>query len=414
MSPGDTPRHLRLGVFVFERLHAGGGYQQSLSAALLAARQRLPDWSVSCFTPHRDTQKVLASLGLTAVHVPIGHIAEWMLALRLCIRRPGLLRRVRRLFGPNQFERLFEAYGIDLVYFTSPTDWVLHLERTNYLVTVWDLCHRDELEFPEVRADREFEKRERYYREVLPKAVAVFADSELGAHNVVHRYTIDAKRVQVMRSSPSLQTRNSVAVPDSIDVRRLYGFDGDYLFYPAQFWAHKNHIFIVQALHLLLRQHGVRLHAVFAGGDAGGTQAHVRGLAQSLGLAAQIHFAGFVPEQTMPHLYRQALALVMPTYFGPTNLPPLEALQLGTPVIYSRKLAVACGLQDVVRSIDLDDPQTLTDELLALVRAGQVPVARVPDAAARALLAQHDDDEARLTALETVLADFARKRACWA
>ena len=34
-------------------------------------------------------------------------------------------------------------------------------------------------------------------------------------------------------------------------------------------------------------------------------------------------------------LYTEALALVMPTYFGPTNLPPLEAFQTGTPVLYS-------------------------------------------------------------------------------
>ena len=34
-------------------------------------------------------------------------------------------------------------------------------------------------------------------------------------------------------------------------------------------------------------------------------------------------------------LYDQSLALVMPTYLGPTNIPPLEAFAYETPVCYS-------------------------------------------------------------------------------
>ena len=35
----------------------------------------------------------------------------------------------------------------------------------------------------------------------------------------------------------------------------------------------------------------------------------------------------------MKALYRNAVALVFPSYFGPDNLPPLEAFALGCPVI---------------------------------------------------------------------------------
>jgi glycosyltransferase involved in cell wall biosynthesis len=412
MTVPEAPRR-RLGVFLAERLHAGGGYQQSLNAAVLAAKQRLPGWSVKFFTLHRETQRVLTGLGLSTVRMPIGFSARCALVLRRQIRWPGLLRRVRRLIGANAFEKVFEVHGIDLVYFTSPTEMVQHLERINYLVTVWDLCHRDEVEFPEVRADREFEQRERYFREVLPKAVAVFADSGLGVQNLVRRYAIDPQRVHVMRSSPSQQVRNADDTHEAVEIRQLYGIDGEYVFYPAQFWAHKNHVYILHALQRLHLQHGIRLHAIFAGGDAGGTLAHVRAVAQRLGLESHIHFAGFVPEQTMPHLYRQALALVMPTYFGPTNLPPLEALRLGTPVLYPRALAAASGLEEVVRSIDLDDPQTLADELLALLAERTEPSRRAVNAKVNGVLQRLDDDEARLETLESVLAGFDRKRACW-
>jgi glycosyltransferase involved in cell wall biosynthesis len=37
----------------------------------------------------------------------------------------------------------------------------------------------------------------------------------------------------------------------------------------------------------------------------------------------------------MPEFYRRARALVMPTYYGPTNIPPLEAFSVGCPVAIS-------------------------------------------------------------------------------
>ena len=54
-----------------------------------------------------------------------------------------------------------------------------------------------------------------------------------------------------------------------------------------------------------------------------------------LGLAENVHFLGYVPEAHMPGLYRRARALVMPTFFGPTNIPPWEAIALGCPVAVS-------------------------------------------------------------------------------
>jgi len=38
----------------------------------------------------------------------------------------------------------------------------------------------------------------------------------------------------------------------------------------------------------------------------------------------------------MPEFYRRARALIMPTFFGPTNIPPLEAMALGCPAAVSR------------------------------------------------------------------------------
>ena len=52
-------------------------------------------------------------------------------------------------------------------------------------------------------------------------------------------------------------------------------------------------------------------------------------------MAHQVLFPGYVPDQDMPGLYAGAEALIMPTFFGPSNIPVLEAWAYGCPVITS-------------------------------------------------------------------------------
>ena len=115
-----------------------------------------------------------------------------------------------------------------------------------------------------------------------------------------------------------------------------------YFFYPAQFWAHKNHIRILAAL-VHLREAGIQYNVVFAGGDKGNKKHVEKFVAQNF-LNEQVRFLGFVPAEDMRGLYEGSVAVVMPTYFGPTNLPPLEAWLIKRPLVYSSQLKEQAGV----------------------------------------------------------------------
>ena len=57
----------------------------------------------------------------------------------------------------------------------------------------------------------------------------------------------------------------------------------------------------------------------------------------------------------------------MPTYFGPTNLPPLEAFSLGVPVLYSDLIGLKDQVGDAALLLDLDDPGSLAQNLKNLI-----------------------------------------------
>ena len=56
----------------------------------------------------------------------------------------------------------------------------------------------------------------------------------------------------------------------------------------------------------------------------------------------------------------------MPTYLGPTNIPPLEAFAYETPVCYSDIPSFREQVGDAVFFIDLKDPNSLVKSILTI------------------------------------------------
>jgi glycosyltransferase involved in cell wall biosynthesis len=408
----STSQPVRLAVFFDQTLHDGGGYQQALNAALLVIKLPAELVEPIFFTNNEKNIEVLRSFGINAKFLPLSFFRRGLLNVRRRILHVRILRLWKNLAGRNAFERHFAQYAVDLIYFLSPTAMANDLEELNYIATIWDLCHRDDPEFPEVRAGRVFEQREGLYRSILPKATALFVDSPLGKVRMMRRYGIDEERVHVMPFIPAIGTQISDDAYRAgyIDIRKKYRLDLPYVFYPAQFWAHKNHVYLLQGLKCLEVEFGEKVGAILAGGDHGNL-AHVRQTAARLDLSDRVRFAGFVPDEEIKYLYKQSLALVMPTYFGPSNLPPLEAFNLGVPVLYSDKPGTRDQVGGAALLMDLQEPRSMAAHLASLIENPGLCETLVERG--KAVLAQYSNEE-RLKVLTTVLRNFQRRRACWA
>jgi len=153
-------------------------------------------------------------------------------------------------------------------------------------------------------------------------------------------------------------------------VRTLYHLPQRYLFYPAQFWPHKNHVGIVQALGLLKRERRLRVSVVFCGSYSEEirerTFRKVMSLSSQLGVEKQIHYLGYVSDADMSGIYAEAVALVMPTFFGPTNIPILEAWAFGCPVLTSDIRGVREQVQDAGVLVNPRSVEAIADGIYQL------------------------------------------------
>ncbi|MGE5457649.1 MAG: glycosyltransferase family 4 protein [Methanococcaceae archaeon] len=401
---------MNIAVIIDSKIQSGGGFQYALSISLLLNKKRSEKYNFIFFTTAKENITILEKNNIKAVYLNFSKFDLLLGYLRTNIIIYQMLDTIK-ICRTAKIDRILKKYNIDLIYFISPSWLSQATENFNYIFTMWDLCHRDFVEFPEVYAHREFERRENLYRKALPKAVKIIAESDLGRSNIITRYNIDEKRVLSLPMPPSNSVNISEEVYNSnhINIKKKYGIDGEYIFYPAQFWPHKNHLYVLEGLKILDEKYNIKLNAVFSGSDYGNLEFLFKKV-KELELEGRIYFIGFVANEEIPYLYKQALALVMPTYFGPTNIPPLEAFKLKCPVLYSDLPGLKEQVQDAALLLDLKEPQSLAENLLKIMRNDPEVSKMVLNGANK--VAEWDEDNFFL-GLKEIFDDYAVKLKCW-
>ena len=110
-----------------------------------------------------------------------------------------------------------------------------------------------------------------------------------------------------------------------------------------------------------------------------------------------VHFHGYVPAEDLPALYAEAVALVMPTLFGPTNIPILEAWALDCPVITSDVRGVREQAGDAAILVDLASPEAIAEAIRRVWLEEETRAEFARPGRARLGLYTRDDFAARLS-----------------
>jgi glycosyltransferase involved in cell wall biosynthesis len=244
------------------------------------------------------------------------------------------------------------------------------------VTTIWDLQHRLQPFFPEVSQSGEWEAREQLFTTATRKASLCIVGTNRGKSELQQFYGIDDSRILV-NPFPCPQAEAPILDEATEQSRQPpAGTLGAYLLYPAQFWSHKNHIGALYALRELANR-TINLRLVLTGSDKGAL-ASVNTLAKQLGVSDLVVNLGFVSREALAELYRGCFALLFPSYFGPDNIPPLEAMSYRAPVIVADVLGAREQYGDSALYFDPTDYTSMADAVQMLVE--------VPDLRAKLVL----------------------------
>jgi glycosyltransferase involved in cell wall biosynthesis len=107
-------------------------------------------------------------------------------------------------------------------------------------------------------------------------------------------------------------------VAEPLKVLEKYELGRQFFYCPNQFWQHKNHKLVIEAVALLAKQ-GIAATVAFSGKEldrrAPGHAESLKAMTRSLGLEGQVKFLGFLPKQDQVALLRSATAIIQPSLF---------------------------------------------------------------------------------------------------
>lgn len=356
---------MRLGIHPILKREAGGIYQYGItmmeSLDALARRHGGNEWVVLAHDIHNPAlARFKEPTWVTRPFRPHGRRAESGSDESVTIDTPR---------HQADMQAWLTECGIELMFYPAPHRLSFETDIP-FVMAIHDLQHRLQPEFPEVSADGEWERREYLFRNAARRATILIAESPVGREDILRfygDYGVSPDMVKVLPYLPA-HIDNSVASPEAVCEK--HGFPRRFLFYPAQFWPHKNHLRIVQSLGLIKKRSGVEIPIIFTGSASGELRAaaHAELLreAKQLGVRDQVFDLGYVTDYELSALYRTATALIMPTFFGPTNIPILEAWSHGCPVLTSDIRGVRDQAGDAALLVDPRSVEAIAEGMRSL------------------------------------------------
>jgi glycosyltransferase involved in cell wall biosynthesis len=277
------------------------------------------------------------------------------------------------------------------------------------IVTVWDLQHRLQPYFPELG---EWKNHESFYIDVLGRSSYIITGTKAGKAEVQQFYQVPPERIKVIPFATPFFALKS----DRQDKNKLFKkhnipdlFLNDYLFYPAQFWPHKNHVNLLKAVRYLRDKFNLCFPIMFTGSDRGNLT-YIKKIVADLSLCDQVYFLGFVSQGDLASFYHYAFALTFVSLYGPDNLPPLEAFALGCPVIASKVSGSEEQLGSAALIVDTKIPEEIALAIKSLKEDPDLRQTLIRRGAERA--AQWTGHN-YVREVCSILDEFAPIRRCW-
>ena len=311
---------MRIGVYfgvINPQIGGGNTILTTIKKSIASKSFDSGDEFVFIYSGGRRSPSTCCIDGLTYINID-RTISLWQKTKRMVLEKYQLKAAAKYY----RFDILAKEYDIDIFWIAVPVSVDVSYP---FIYTVWDLGYRTVPYFPEVSLSLEWENREANYGHMIPKASFVITGDEEGKKEILDNFNVNPEKIRIIPFPISAFCYGEEKKP-------TLELPGSYFFYPAQFWAHKNHICILEAVRDLKYKHNMSVMVFFTGSDRGNRD-YILAKAKEFGIAENIVVTGFLKDEELKYLYTHATAMIYASLMGPNNLPPIEATYLGCPVI---------------------------------------------------------------------------------
>ena len=300
---------------------------------------------------------------------PFEHIVGVVLVRNAAFNETNKARRLRQalLTGRDQAAATaFAAQDINVVFEAAQFyGWRFPVPAVAWIP---DFQHRYLRHLFDFKA---YWKREIGFRAQTLSGRQLMLSSDDARQDCERFYPSTRGRTHVVRFAVSA---NDIDVVTARAVADGYGLPETFFFLPNQFWKHKNHECVMQALQIL-KARGREVVVAASGKQADPRDpAHfprLRLVIESNGLEQNFRLLGLIPHAHIPALMRSCAAVINPSTFEGWSTTVEEAKAIGTPMILS-SLRVHREQRADALFFDENSPDQLSRILDEFLPAGQL------------------------------------------
>lgn len=194
------------------------------------------------------------------------------------------------------------------------------------------------------------------------RAAHVITPSEYSRQDLIKTYEIPPEKITMIPlAAPDFF--KPVSDKDELErIRKKYAIEGEFILGVGSIQPRKNLVRLIEAYAMLIKKRDDVPPLVLVGKRSWLFEETVRAT-NIHGVESHVKFTGFVPDEDLPGLYSAAKCFVYPSYFEGFGLPPLEAMQCGTPVIAGNRTSLPEVVGDAGLLVDPFDPHAIANAL---------------------------------------------------
>ena len=227
---------------------------------------------------------------------------------------------------------LIWRYKINIVSHSNFTG----IGKINTINWIPDFQH---LHYPSLFSLKEKKFRNKLYTRLINKSSILLVSSEDACRDLKSSFIVNKNNCRVLKFVASLpKDYINFQIEDFERIKKLYDINGDFFYLPNQFWEHKNHSIVIEALSILLKN-GRKINIICSGSIVDYRNPEffkkILLLIEQLGCKSLFKILGIVPYSDVFILIKYSIAVINPSKFEGWSSTVEECKSMGKKMLLS-------------------------------------------------------------------------------
>lgn len=224
--------------------------------------------------------------------------------------------------------------------------------------TVLTLVDIQEMYYPEFFTPEDLYNRQLHFSSSTRMSDRVITISEFSKQSLIKFHHLSPDKVIVSY----LSADNRFFHSDNYGKPLSESLPNDFIYYPANFWKHKNHDRLLQALCILRDEKKLSINIVFTGFEQPNGYPLQKKI-EEYGLASQARILGYLSIEQIIYIYKKARMLVFPSLFEGFGIPLVEAMGVGCPIAAANCTSIPEVTGNAAVFFDPNSPSSIADSI---------------------------------------------------